>query len=82
MELQINSEFGRKSQSAMVLLRHLLEKPVVDVNQVKNVTGLSYNAANTLVATFIQAGFLKEVTGHNRNRVFILYEYLNEFQTP
>ncbi|MCV6631158.1 MAG: Fic family protein [Flavobacteriaceae bacterium] len=79
LELKINSEFGRKSQNAMVLLQYLLKKPIVNVNQAKEETKLSYNAANSLISDFINAGILKEVTGYNRNRVFMFDDYLKKF---
>ncbi len=78
-EQKIYAEFGRKSQSAMILLHYLLKKPIVSVNQTKEVTGLSYNAANSLISDFIRAEFLKEVTGYHRNRVFVFDEYLKLF---
>jgi Fic family protein len=78
-EKKINSEFGRKSQSAMILLQYLLKKPIINVNQAKKETKLSYNAANSLISDFINAGFLKEITGYNRNRVFVFDEYLKKF---
>ncbi len=79
LETKINQEFGRRSQQGLVLLRGLFEKPIVSVNQVKEMTGLSYNAANSLVQEFIQVRILKEVTGYDRNRVFVFEEYLREF---
>lgn len=78
-ENKINTDFGRKSQSAMVLFRFLLKKPFVDVNQTKEITGLSYNAANALISDFIKAGFLKEITGYSRNRIFVFDDYLKLF---
>ena len=79
LELKINSEFGRKSQSAMILFQYLLKKPIVNVNQAKEETKLSYNAANSLISDFIKAEILKEVTGYNRNRVFVFDDYLKKF---
>ncbi|MCF8237750.1 MAG: Fic family protein [Saprospiraceae bacterium] len=79
LETSIHQEFGRRSQQGLVLLRGLFEKPIVSVNQVKDMTGLSYNAANSLVQEFVQAGYLKEMTGYDRNRVFVFEEYLREF---
>ncbi len=78
-ELKINKEFGRKSQSAIVLLHYLFKKPIVNVNQAKKATGLSYNAANALISDFKEAGFLNEITGYNRNREFIFESYLKQF---
>lgn len=79
IEKKISLEFGRKSQSAMLLLQNLLRKPIINVNQAKEVTGLSYNAANLLMSDFIKSGLLKEMTGNSRNRVFIFDEYVKQF---
>jgi len=78
-ETEINKSFGRKSHSASLLLHSLLKKPVIHVNQVKEVTGLSYKAANDLVSDFIRVGILKEMTGQQRNRVFVFEAYLKLF---
>lgn len=78
-ELEINKSFGRKSHSASVLLQNLLRRPVIHVNQVKEVTGLSYKAANDLVSDFLKVGILKEMTGQQRNRVFVFESYINLF---
>lgn len=79
LEIKINNEFGKKSQNGMILLRHLLKKPVVNVTQVREVTSLSFKSANKLVKDFIDAGILKEITGYTRNRIFIFEVYANLF---
>ncbi len=79
IENKISNEFGRKSQQGILLLQYLLKKPSITVNQAKEAIALSYNAANSLITDFIKAGILKEVTGYNRNRVFIFHQYLKQF---
>ncbi|MGD1841876.1 MAG: Fic family protein [Thermonemataceae bacterium] len=79
LETKINEEIGRKSQSAITLFRHLLKRPIIDVNETKDITGLSYNAANALISDFIKTGLLKEMTGRTRNRTFIFEEYVAQF---
>lgn len=78
-ESVIYKTFGRKSHNAALLLQALLRKPVITVFQAKSVTGLSYKAANNLIANFVNAGILKEQTGQSRNRVFVFEKYLNLF---
>jgi hypothetical protein len=36
-------------------------------------------AANDLVSAFVAAGILKEMTGKNRNRLFVFNEYVKLF---
>lgn len=79
LEADINKTFGRRSNSANALLQHLFKKPVIQVNRAKEITGLSYKAANDLVNDFVEAKILKEMTGQTRNRVFVFDEYMRLF---
>jgi Fic family protein len=76
LERKITKDFGKKSNNAIILLQFLFKKPVVYVNEVKEVTGLSYKAANDLVLDFVNQKILTEMTGQSRNRVFVFDEYL------
>jgi Fic family protein len=76
LERKITKDFGKKSNNAIILLQFLFKKPVVYVNEVKEVTGLSYKAANDLVLDFVNQKILAEMTGQSRNRVFVFDEYL------
>ena len=79
LEEKIRSNFGRKSPSGILLLEHLFKKPIITVNQAKELTGYGFNAANALIGDFIQANILKEITGHSRNRVFLFEAYVKLF---
>ncbi|MGK6350675.1 Fic family protein [Parapedobacter sp. DT-150] len=80
MEILINGQFGRKSNSAMALLQYLFKQPIVFVEDAKQATGLSYKAANNLIADFESSGILKETTGQSRNRSFVFDKYLDLFR--
>ena len=79
LESNINSNFGKRSNNAIMLLQYLFKKPVVHVNQVKEITNSTYKTANDLVTEFVAKGILKEMTGQSRNRVFVFDEYLKLF---
>lgn len=79
LEQQINQTFGRKSHSASILLQKLFVEPITDVNKVTIICSLSKKAANDLVADFVNAKILREMTGQNRNRIFVFDKYLNLF---
>jgi len=70
---------GKRSKTALELLHYLFRKPVVNVKQVQEKTGLSAKAANDLVKEFIGKGILSEMTGFQRNRMFVFDEYMNLF---
>ena len=79
LEISITTTFGKRSNNGLLLLQFLFTKPIVHVNQVKEVTRSSYKSANDLVSDFVNVGILKEMTGQNRNRIFGFDQYLKMF---
>jgi Fic family protein len=79
LEISITTTFGKRSKNALLLLNFLFKKPIVHVNQVKEVTNSSYKSANDLVSDFVTVGILKELTGQDRNRIFGFDQYLKMF---
>jgi hypothetical protein len=49
------------------------------VNDVRQLTGTTYAAANSLVARLEEIGELNEMTGHARNRRFRYEAYIDLF---
>lgn len=78
-EFDINERFGKRANNANLLLQYLFKRPVVHVNQVKDLTQTSYKTANDLVNDFVKVGILEEMTGQQRNRVFVFQEYIDLF---
>lgn len=74
-------ELGRRSAKAVLLLQRLFERPTITVNQAKELLQVSFKSANDLINEFVRVGILKEMTGQNRNRVFVFEEYLALFRT-
>ncbi len=79
LEENLTVNFGKRAHNAGILLNHLFRKPVIHVNQVKEITNSTYKTANDLVNDFVAAGILTEMTGNRRNRVFLFDEYLKLF---
>ncbi|AMR28192.1 cell filamentation protein Fic [Hymenobacter psoromatis] len=79
MENTIHSAFGRRSPSALRLLQHLFVHPAITVEQAAAACDLSYKGANMLVAQMQEHGYLKEMTGQSRNRLFLFEPYLKAF---
>ena len=80
LEVNLIQNFGKRASNANLLLQNLFKKPVVHVNQVQQLLGVSFKSANDLVSDFVQAGILKELTGQSRNRVFVFEEYVKMFR--
>ena len=71
---------GRKLHSAQILMHQLFKTPVMRPDEIARATGLSAVSAYKLIGNFEKLGILKEITGGQRNRVFIFKEYIDVFQ--
>lgn len=77
--MEIVENFGRAAGNGHRVLEHLYANPIVSVGDVKARTGTTYPAANNLVGKLVEAGILREFTGHARNRKFIYDPYIKLF---
>lgn len=80
LESQINSGFGRRSNSALLLLNILFRNPVTTIENAAKKCSLSYKAANDLVRIMHEKNIVEEMTGQSRNRIFIFKPYLDIFK--
>lgn len=69
-------------QSGLKLLALLFDRPLVNVNLVKDRLGIAFPTANRLVARFEEEELLIEMTGQRRSRVFRYEPYLRLFEEP
>jgi Fic family protein len=65
--------------NGMRLLELLYNRPIITVNVLKDVLGISYQNANKLVEKFCSHEILFEVTGNARNRQFMYTPYIDLF---
>ena len=79
IETEIKSTYGRRTQSALLLLQSLLVNPITTAERAAKNCDLSYKAANGLIAAMQKSGYLKEMTGQSRNRIFSFDLYLQSF---
>jgi Fic family protein len=77
---RIAENLGRAAGNGHRVLEHLYEHPIVSVNDVRQITGSSFAAANAIVARLEMLGILEEITGHVRNRRFRYAPYIELFQ--
>lgn len=61
------------------LLDFLFERPIVNIRLVENHLQCAYITASKTVEHFVKLGFLKEITGWQRNRLYRYEPYLNLF---
>ncbi len=75
----IAERLGRAAGSGHRVLEHLYERPIVSVNEVRDLIGFTYTAANQLVDRLVEIGVLEEITGQARNRRFRYAAYISLF---
>lgn len=68
---------GNSGHSGVLLLRYLMEQPVVRVKDVEEVLKTSYSKANNLISEMEAIGIMKQITKGKRNRKFIYQDYVN-----
>jgi Fic family protein len=78
-ELILN-RLNRVSSKALQLLERLYFRPIVSVQAVTEITGLSFANANALAKQLETIGLLRETTGRKRNRRFSYEPYLEVFK--
>jgi Fic family protein len=66
----IAARLGRGAGTGHRLLEHLYEKPIVSIEDVRSITGVTWAAANGLVRRLVEHGLVVEMTGHRRHRRF------------
>ncbi|MEX1062660.1 MAG: Fic family protein [Balneolaceae bacterium] len=72
---------GARSGNAQKVVYHLYKRPLVSAERVSDVAGVSMPTAYKLISTFEDLNILREVTGAERNRLYIFHEYVNLFKT-
>lgn len=70
---------SRRQNNAQTLMRTLYQTPLVDIKDVTELLGVRTNTASALITDFVKHGILHELTGDQRNRVFLFREYVSIF---
>ncbi len=77
-ELNIQT-LGARATNAQKVLHYLLKRPMVDVNKIVEITGVSQKTGYNLIADLEELQILNEITGGKRGKVYVFKEYLNLF---
>jgi len=81
LEREVLPRFStRRQENAQTLMQYLYKVPVLDIKRVSNLLGLKPNTAATLVNDFVKYGVLYELTGKQRNRIFLFRDYFMIFK--
>jgi len=76
----IIENFGRSTASGLKVLESLYKTPIININNIAKLTGLSFTSASELLSRFINHNILSEYTGRRRNRLFRYESYISIFK--
>lgn len=71
---------GRKAPRAHAFLAHLYQHPFVTTADVASEFQINQPTADRLIADFVRADILREMTGCRRNRQFSFWHYFALFR--
>ncbi len=70
---------GGRPDNILKVLRTFYDNPILNSKQITALTGLSQATTDNIIRRLLDNGILSELTGYSRNRVFVLFEYLQIF---
>ncbi len=74
--LKVAAQGGRATASALRVLQALRERPLCTIKQLCLAQGLSFPTASKAMHILVTLGVARELTGQQRNRVFVYDAYL------
>lgn len=72
----------RAPAGLLQLVDILFGQPVITINQVASQLNTSYQTARRYITILEEAGFIREMTGQMRNRIFIAKDILQAIENP
>ncbi len=75
----IAEQFGRVAGNGLRVLERLYQRPIIRVQDIADLTGVTFQAANNLMNKFVEHELLTEMTGQARNRRFRYGAYIDLF---
>lgn len=76
-----SQSLGSRAANGAKVLNALYRHPFIDAEGVSQVCGLSMPSSYKLIAELERLKILKEITGAQRNRMYVFEQYLRLFQT-
>lgn len=71
--------YGKRAENVQTLLRYLYRRPAITAGQASELLEVTHQTASALLNRMTRDGMLREITGYQRNRVFVFARYLALF---
>lgn len=80
LEQEVIPYFGaRRQKNAQALIKHLYQAPIVSITYVAKLLGINSNTAAVLVTDFCTHNILVEISGRQRNKLYVFSQYMGLF---
>jgi Fic family protein len=73
-------KLGSRAANAQKVAHYLYQRPVINAEKARDVTGISLPSAYALLKDLEQLKILEEVTGSQRGRIYVYADYLKIFK--
>lgn len=81
LEREVLPHFStRRQANAQALVRTLYQSPALSIQRVAGHLNIKINTASALINDFVKRAVLIELTGRQRNRIFLFEEYIMIFK--
>jgi len=74
------TKFGARSADAHKVLIHLYSNPIIDAQKVSEIIDKNPQSAYQLIGKLEKVNIIEEITGAQRNRLYLFKEYLKIFE--
>lgn len=71
--------YGKRAENVQAVLRYMYRRPAITASQASELLAVSHQTASNLLNNMVADGMLSEITGYQRNRVFVFVRYLALF---
>ena len=71
---------GSRSTNTQMIVEHLYQRPIIDVQKAKVITNLSLPSAYKLIEVMEKLNVIKEITGAKRGKLYLFEDYLKLFK--
>ncbi len=79
VEIKIQS-LGSRANNALIVINSLFQRPIIDAQVTKKLTGLSMPSVYKLIKEMEDLKIIREITGGKRGKLYVFDEYLNLFE--
>lgn len=72
-------QLGRRSADARLVMNYLYKRPIIEVAIVSELIGKTPQTAYTLISDLEKAEIIREITGSQRNKLYVFSDYMDLF---